>query len=162
MLRAQCRILDPHRLYRYNAARVAFYAMGIPKKVHLDKWLEACIREAVKDCLVEDEQSERGTAVQVAATAQSYEIMTEFLGIDPLLARLAMLTFNRLPEPDRKLLFPVLVDGTSLVEMANRTESNLAEVERRFERLLREVSNPIAGRIPNPAPDEWEDLWPNG
>lgn len=158
-LRKHARILDPVRVNRYSVARVAFRSFGWRGKPELDSWLARCIDEAIRDALSEDEERERNQELIDDRQLPQYAIMIELLGCQPELARILMLTFNRLPIAERMTAHAVLLLGHKLDEV-DLPQSVCAQ-ERRpsrelFAAAMSALEAAIPGRIPPPAPDEYD------
>ena len=159
VLRTDARVLDPLRMHSCAAARVAFRGAAWKGQPPLDLWLARCIREAVRDCLAQDEEEERLGQIVEEGNAHKYAVMTELLGCSIDSARIAMLTFNRLPAAERHVAFSVLVLGRELEtiqlpqtvrDSGNRPVSDL------FAEAITRISAARPGKIPPPSPVEYD------
>jgi hypothetical protein len=160
-LRDQSRLLDPRRLLRHAAARVAVRAFGWTGKLPIEEWIGRCIDEAIWDCIRQDEQEEYAGLLVSERNARHYDIVQELLGVPQMMARRAMLTWNRLPGEQRQLLFHVVVQGWSFDRC---TAAGLGEPEvlqSRLTEALRAVSEVSPDVLPAPAEGEGLDSFPN-
>lgn len=115
-------IMDPHRVTRRAMAQCAHRAamQGYCGEARLDKWLRDRIAESVEALLDEDWAEERQN-LPVDPLDDRYQSVTLGSGLAPAQARRLALTFNKLPDEDRKPLFAVLVRNESLDEVARAT-----------------------------------------
>ena len=156
LVRAQWRVIDPDRLLPCSAARVAFQSRGYIGKTPFEQWLDLCIGEAVRDVLNTDEQEERDLVPMDGESFGHYAIMSELLGLPPEHARVAMLTFNRFPEPTRRVCFEVVVKGASLDALVERGLGSPDALSKRLKEALDRLSRVELGKVPKPAPDEFD------
>ena len=159
VLQSRARILDPMRIHACAAARVAFRGFDWKGKPDLDRWLVRCIDEAIRDAMSEDEEEERYGRPLDERYAPRYEVMTELLGCPIELARIVMLTFNRLPLPERFVAHSVLLLGKDLGDI--ELPRSIRQKENRDPRALfavamSKVESATPGKIPAPAPDEYD------
>ncbi len=151
---AHARILDPNRLFFAAIARVAHRAGADPSTKRDGAWIKRCIDDAIYDCLRLDEEFERTLAPIDAESYAAYAVMAELLGFDILRARIAMLTFNRLPGPVRQICRAVLLRGTSLDQLVEQDLGSLEQVKFLFRHGMQALHDARTGEIPAPSPDE--------
>jgi len=130
-LEAQALLLDADRVFLRALAltsRAAVRYRGLPE---IDIWLGARVDDALREVLEEGEDAPRA--------AGAFETMAAPLGLDPRALGRACARFHRLPFPDRRAFFDLVLHARSLDDLARAQGESVTEIARRARRGLEAV-----------------------
>ena len=129
-------ILDPSRVVWRAMAQVAHRAVLYGYRgERLATWLRARILEAIESLLEEDWAEER-QRLPIDPLDDRYSSITKASSLAPHQARRLALTFNRLPDTDRRPLYEALYLNEPMERVAERHDLELAELQGRIQAVL--------------------------
>ncbi len=157
-LDAEALLLDEGRLFLRAAARAAHGARSCPPdRDGFDAWLASLVRRAAGGLLVEDKEALECGIPPSAAWDPAAPSLLERLPIEPALARAVAVTFNRLPDGERRIFYALVIRGTSVehcaAEMTMTPESLRAVVRDVLHRLCRLDRGAARGSVNNHVPN---------
>jgi DNA-directed RNA polymerase specialized sigma24 family protein len=135
-LRAGAYLVDADRVQLRALARCARFAQRYTGRPDLATWLDEIVDAAIEDLLREDAGADGDAEASEAAPDTAFVALARPLGLEPSAMRRACAAFNRLPVPDRRAFFDLVIDGGSLDELARRSGENASELARRARRAL--------------------------
>lgn len=142
-------LVAPRRLLVRTIARCAFKGTHYRPDVPIEAWIRERIDESLDELVEEDEWGDRkGLPVEDPA---HYELLTEVLGCDPVLARAVHARFHRLPGPVRRAYFAVAVRGESPQEYAERARRTVEAVHSDVSRAVSLILSATDGSEPGGA-----------
>jgi len=137
-LEAQALLFDTDRIFLRVLALTARAAPRYRGQPEIEEWLAARIDEAVQQVLEEGDEPQRAPASARAPGA--FETLAAPLGLDPGAMQSACARFHRLPFPERRAFFDLVLHARSLDELARANSESATEIARRarrgFEALL--------------------------
>ncbi len=148
-LRRQGYLIEPARLLPGALARVAHDAPLRDPAPGLERFLDRSVARATRLLLRRDLEEQRAELPPHAGDLALLRPVSEALGLEPSLVRLAMLHLHSLPRPVRLAFRALVVDGESPIVHASREGLSVGEVLARARLALRVIAS--AGR-----PDEAE------
>ena len=138
----EARLVYPERLTARIAAQVAYrVAAGQPPRADrgdLIRWLRTHAVQCLEDLLEEDVEDERRRVpLETELEAEYATLIPSSTGIDPELARLATIIFNRFPLADRVPFYRLAIELFPLEDVAHDLNEPLPKLRRRIERVTR-------------------------
>ena len=135
-LEAQALLLDADRVFLRALALTSRAAVRYRGQPEIEVWLGARIDEALQEILAEGEDPPRQEGTGVSRAAGAFETMAAPLGLDPRALSRACARFHRLPFPDRRAFFDLVLHARSLDELARANGESATEIARRARRGL--------------------------
>jgi len=135
-LEAQALLLDADRVFLRALALTSRAAVRYRGQPEIEAWLGARVDEALREVLEEGEDAPRPEGAGVARAAGAFETMAAPLGLDPRTLGRACARFHRLPFPDRRAFFDLVLHARSLDELARAQGESVTEIARRARRGL--------------------------
>jgi hypothetical protein len=111
-------------------AMTAFDADLLEDDPPLDEWLISRIDDAIDALSDEEREHERAALPPPQPLASHHALISEALGLDPLLARRACLVFNDLPELQRQSFWALVVERKSVAEYVAESSRSQEDVMR--------------------------------
>ncbi|HEY2369063.1 MAG TPA: hypothetical protein VGH87_21850, partial [Polyangiaceae bacterium] len=133
-LHSSAYLLDADRVQLRSLARCARFAARCSSG-DFDQRLDEIVNEAIEDLLREDGETDHELDPGSAPGA-AFVALARPLGLEPEAMRRACASFNRLPKPDRKAFFELVIDGAPLDELARRGGESASEIARRARKAL--------------------------
>jgi DNA-directed RNA polymerase specialized sigma24 family protein len=159
-MRVESYLLDADRVHLRALARCARAAVRYRGRPELGEWLAAIVDESIAELLVEDHEappSERHAASQPIGPphAGAFSALARPLGLDPEAMRGACVLFNRLPAPERRAFFDLVIEGRELDSIAQTSGESATEIARRARRALdvllsAQTKKPQTSQAPQP------------
>jgi hypothetical protein len=135
-LEAQALLLDADRVFLRALALTSRAAARYRGQPEIEDWLGARIDEALREILEEGEDRPRPDGTGVPRGPDAFETLAAPLGLDPRAMSRACTRFHRLPFPDRRAFFDLVLHARSLDELARVSGENATEIARRARRGL--------------------------
>ena len=143
-------LLAPDRLHMRSLARIAYAACARGAPQDLGPWLRGIIDASATELLDEDREAEHG-GDPLPRTATTYSAMTLAFGVEHGLARRMSVVFHDMPVLQRRIIFGIVRDGSSLEEIATLLGQPLGEIHARLraavESLQFAAGSRLAGRL---------------
>src|SRR5262245_3230055 len=114
-LRDEAYLIDADRVELRALARIARAAVRYDGRPEIGAWLAAIVRESIEELVREDLETEGAAAGDETAGAMGQ--LAAPLGLDPAAMSRACAAFNRLPQPDRRAFFDLVIQARSLDEL---------------------------------------------
>lgn len=142
-------LVDLPRTYLRAVARVAHAAVRWRGEPPLSEWLQERIDFSIGELVDEDREEELGGVPPVESGHSRYAFVSEVLGIEPALGRLACLAFNNLPERVRCSFNAVAVLGMTVNRRVAQgygpPERVKAEIELAMTAISKAIGRPLGG-----------------
>lgn len=134
-MEAQALLLDTDRVFLRALALAARAAPRYHGQPELEEWLNARVDEALHEILEEADELTRAAAASVRRPG-AFESLAPPLGLDPCAMARACARFHRLPFPDRRAFFDLVLHARPLDPLALECGESASEVARRARRGL--------------------------
>jgi hypothetical protein len=138
-LRARRLLLDADRVQLRALAHVARAAVSYRGRPELVDWIDVQVTRAIDDLLAADEHADQVASSSDADFSAGFAALARPLGLEPAQMRRACSAFNRLPEPERRAFFELVIDGRSLDELARNGRESATEIARCARRALETI-----------------------
>lgn len=129
-------LLDADRVHLRSLARCARAAVRYRGRPELCEWLAAIVDESMDELVREDQEAARSSTPDVGAHPGAFCALARPLGLEPEAMRSACVLFNRLPMPERRAFFDLVIEGRSLDSVAHDSGEGATEIARRARRAL--------------------------
>lgn len=139
-IRERALLIDSARLGMRAMAYVAHDAPKYRGKPELGLWIEQQIDRGIQDFLQEDAYQEATRTPLREPIDDRYSFLVDLLGIPPLKARKACITFNALPNKDRHTFWAVCVEGISIHRYVAEGHGPPKKVKRQIEKVFRALA----------------------
>jgi len=113
-LRQRYHFVDQDRLYELVLAFVAHHAAVEKQRDPDDAWLTAVVDRAIDSILTEDAEEQRRMAAPNDPQDPRYYHLGLSVGVEPHVARSAVVNFNALPDRTRMGFFRLLIENKSV------------------------------------------------
>lgn len=135
-MRAEAYLLDADRVQLRGLARCARRAVRYHGRPELAAWLATIVDESIEELLREDHEAAQSHASAENTHAGAFAALARPLGLDPETMRSACVLFNRLPAPERRAFFDLVIQGRPLDLLARESGEGATEIARRARRAL--------------------------
>jgi DNA-directed RNA polymerase specialized sigma24 family protein len=135
-LEAQALLLDADRVFLRALALTSRAAVRYRGQPEIEEWLGARVDDALREILEEGEEAPRPEGTGISRGPDAFETMAAPLGLDPRTLARACARFHRLPFPDRRAFFDLVLHARSLDELARASGESATEIARRARRGL--------------------------
>ncbi len=135
-MRTEGYLLDADRVHLRALARCARAAVRYRGRPELGEWLAEIVDESIAELLCEDHEATQSQASAESTHAGAFSALARPLGLDPEAMRSACVLFNRLPVPERRAFFDLVIEGRELDAIAHESRESATEIARRARRAL--------------------------
>lgn len=139
-IRERAFLMDSARLAMRSMAYVAHDALKYRGEPALTPWIETQIDRAIQDFLEEDAYDEASGRPLNEPVDERYSFLVDLLGIPPSKARKACITFNGLPNKDRRTFWAVCVEGKSIHRYVAEGHGPPKKIKQRIDKVFRALS----------------------
>jgi hypothetical protein len=139
-IRERAVLMDSARLAMRSMAYVAHSALAYRGDPELTPWIETQIDRAIQDFLEEDAYEEASGKPLSEPVDERYKFLVDLLGIPPAKARKACITFNGLPNKDRRTFWAVCVEGKSIHRYVAEGHGPPKKVKQRIDKVFRALA----------------------
>jgi hypothetical protein len=139
-IRERAFLMDSARLALRSMAYAAHSAPSYCGEPALSPWIDKQIDQAIQDFLEEDAYEEASGQPLTEPVDERYAFLVDLLGIPPAKARKACITFNGLPNKDRRTFWAVCVEGTSIHRYVAEGHGPPKKVKQRIDKVFRALS----------------------
>ncbi len=135
-LESEALLIDADRVHLRALALCARAAVRYRGQPEIESWLEARAEEALREVLEEGEEAPRPDDSAQPRAPGAFETLAAPLGLDPPEMKRVCARFNRLPFPERRAFFELVLHARSLDDLARTNAESATAIARRARRAL--------------------------
>ena len=139
-IRERALLMDSARLAMRSMAYVAHGAPSYRGDPALAPWIDKQIDRAIQDFLEEDAYEEASGKPLGEPVDERYAFLVDLLGIPPAKARKACITFNGLPNKDRRTFWAICVEGKSIHRYVAEGHGPPKKIKQRIDKVFRALA----------------------
>ncbi|MBI1381495.1 MAG: hypothetical protein GC161_10470 [Planctomycetaceae bacterium] len=141
-IRTSALLVHADRLLLRALALCAYRGQLYAGRPTLDEWCDTIVRQSVRELLREDLEREYAAEPLSADDEVLFRLFAELFGIETPLTRLASVRYHLVPRENRRVLWTVALEGTSLAALAERTSTPAHQLEQQLRGAFEALSDP--------------------